>query len=90
MLANVEAFRCLEDVLLQCHSVFTEIEAIIPPPGSSTSPKIGLGIENAQWTWNDVAKGKARHLLAMLEALKLILSVMMQAIYTAKVTMWSW
>jgi hypothetical protein len=86
-----EAVQCLKEILEQCQLVFWEIENIVPVKGikDEAGTSTGLGIQSAKWAWSDISKAKARYLLGMLEALKMILSVLLQTIYLAKITTWS-
>lgn len=80
----------MKDLLDQCQLVFWEIENVVPVRGirDEKGAPTGQGIQNAKWSWTDVSRAKARYLLGMLEALKMILSVMLQTIYLAKKIAW--
>lgn len=94
-LPSENAFDDVREILSQCRDVFGEIEQIVPvrqlQDGQGESP----GVDNALVVrlkdgldWNVLSKAKTQYLLAHLESLKLTLSVMLQTIYTAKISAW--
>jgi hypothetical protein len=94
-LPSDEAFDVVRQILQQCQEVFGEIEAIVPVrqlqdgQGSAGVDNNALAIQLRDGLdWNALSRSKTQYLLAHLESLKLTLSVMLQAIYTAKISAW--
>jgi hypothetical protein len=94
-LPSDQAFDTVTQILKQCRDMFGEIEAIVPvrrlqeAQGSAGVDNNTLVVQLRDGLdWNALSRSKAQYLLAHLESLKLTLSVMLQTIYTAKITAW--
>jgi hypothetical protein len=90
-----EAFEVVRQILQQCQDVFGEIEQIVPvrelqnAQGAEGLDNNALAVRLRDGLdWNVLSRSKTQYLLAHLESLKLTLSVMLQTIYTAKITTW--
>ena len=73
---SAEGRGCLEEVLRLCYGVFAEAEGL-------------TGDGGVRWQWDETTRAKARYLLALLEASKVVLGVLTQAVHTAKVLAWA-
>jgi hypothetical protein len=91
-----EAFDIVSQILMQCRDVFGEIEAIVPVRQLQDAQGLGVGgVDDAVvgrlrdgLEWNVLSRAKTHYLLAHLESLKLTMSVMLQTMYTAKISVW--
>lgn len=81
-----EARDAIADIVQQCQSVLTEIEAVVPLEMIREGKSLTFGRE---WEWSEVSKAKVQYLLGHLESLKLTLDVLSQAIRSVKVIEWS-
>jgi hypothetical protein len=95
-LPSDEAFDTVRQILMQCRAVFGEIEAIVPVRQLQEAQGVAaVGVDDMVVArlrdgleWNVLTKAKTQYLLAHLESLKLTMSVMLQTIYTAKISAW--
>lgn len=91
-----EAIDTVTQILMQCREVFEEIEAIVPVKQLQGAQEVGAaGVDDMTVArlrdgleWNVLSRAKTQYLLAHLGSLKLTMSVMLQTIYTAKITTW--
>jgi hypothetical protein len=95
-LPSYDANRTVSEILAQSQAVFQEIETIVPVRTSRDERgtiNMDAGnntiIPSNNWEWNQNTGPKASYLLGHLEGLKLTLSVLLQCLYVAKITMWS-
>jgi hypothetical protein len=86
------AFDTVLECLEQCRVVFVQIEQLIPVRALQDAPGIDfLLVERlrTKLNWTPLRQSQSQYLLAYLESLKMTLSVMLQTLYTAKITLWS-
>jgi hypothetical protein len=94
-LPSDEAFETVTQILKQCRHMFGEIEAIVPVRQMQDAQVVAGADSDAivvqlrdGLDWNALSRSKTQYLLAHLESLKLTLSVMLQTLYTAKISAW--
>jgi hypothetical protein len=88
-----EACQTVSEILTQSQAVFQEIEAVLPVKGARDVRGMvmdgGDAMFPANWEWGQSTRLKTGYLLGHLDGLKLTLSVLLQCLYVAKITMWS-
>ena len=78
-----DANRTVSEILAQSQAVFQEIETLM-------QVKVIMdGSDTMVPEWSQNTRLKAGYLLGHLDGLKLTLSVLLQCLYVAKITMWS-
>ena len=91
---SYEATRTVTEILAQSQMVFQEIESIVPVKGILDERGVIVNATDGKfpiqsWGWSQNTSLKTCYLLGHLEGLKLTLSVLLQCLYVAKITMWS-
>jgi hypothetical protein len=93
-LPSPDANRTVSEILAQSQALFQEIETIVPVKAarderSTITDGSDTIVPNRSWEWSQNTKLKVGYLLGHLDGLKLTLSVLLQCLYVAKITMWS-
>jgi hypothetical protein len=91
-MTSERAFNTVIACLEQCRVVFVQIEQLVPVRALQDAPGNDPLLTKrlrTELNWTPLCQSQSQYLLAYSESLKMTLSVMLQTLYTAKITLWS-
>ena len=91
---SYDANRTVSEILAQSQAVFQEVEATVPVKAARHDRGAIMDggdnmVPSNSWEWNENTMLKASYLSGHLDGLKSTLSVLLQCLHVAKITMWS-